>query len=61
MAELMSRWPQTIPVLLRYHMGCVGCSMAPFDTLADAIRIYNLPQQRFISELYALIPHTPAE
>jgi hybrid cluster-associated redox disulfide protein len=51
MADLMARWPQTISVLLRYHMGCVGCAMAPFDTVADTLRIYNLPADRFIADL----------
>lgn len=55
MDEVMKRWPQTIPVLLHYQMGCVGCSMSPFDTLADAIRIYNLPEDQFIKKLCAVI------
>ncbi len=54
-AEVVSRWPQTIPVFLRHHMACVGCAMAPFETLADVARIYRLHLSQFLSELQQAI------
>ncbi len=50
-AEVLSRWPQAIPVFFRHHMMCVGCAMAPFETLADVTAIYDLDLGRFFSEL----------
>lgn len=38
-------------VFLRYHMACIGCSMAAFETLAEAARIYKIPLERLVSEL----------
>jgi hypothetical protein len=32
-------------------MACVGCSMANFNTIRDAIRIYKLPRELFLKEL----------
>lgn len=26
LADLMTRWPQTIPVFIRHRMLCVGCA-----------------------------------
>lgn len=50
-AEVLSRWPQTMPVFFRHRMLCVGCAMAPFETLADVAAIYGLDLDQFFSEL----------
>ena len=50
-AEVLSRWPQTIRVFMRYRMACVGCAMASFETLAEVAEIYDLDLQEFLSEL----------
>ncbi|MBT3602473.1 MAG: DUF1858 domain-containing protein [Candidatus Latescibacteria bacterium] len=51
----MDRWPETIVVFLNKKMGCVGCSMAPFETLSEAANIYGLCCTRFINDLQARI------
>ncbi len=50
-AELLQRWPQAIPVFLRRHMACVGCTMAPFETLADVTAVYGMHLPHFLNEL----------
>lgn len=50
-AEVLSRWPQAMRVFFRHHMLCVGCAMAPFETLADVAAIYGLDLDQFFSEL----------
>jgi len=54
-ADVMDRWPETIVVFLNKKMGCVGCSMAPFETLSEAANIYGLCCTRFINDLQARI------
>lgn len=54
-AEVMDGWPQTIPVFLRHRMACVGCVMAPFETLADVAAIYGLQPSRLLDELQQTI------
>ncbi len=54
-AEVLTRWPETIPVFLRHQLACIGCVMASFDTLGDVARIYNLPLDRFLEELQQTI------
>ncbi len=51
LAELFERWPMTASVFVENRMACVGCPMAKFNTLADAIRIYSLSQEGFFQEL----------
>jgi hybrid cluster-associated redox disulfide protein len=41
-AEVLERWPQTVSVFQEFKTACVGCSMAPFDTMVDVAREYNL-------------------
>jgi hybrid cluster-associated redox disulfide protein len=56
-AEVMDRWPQTIPVFFRYRMACVGCPIAPFETMAEVAAIYGLNLSRFLNELEQIIEH----
>ena len=33
--EFLRRWPAAIPVFFEHRMACVGCSIAPYDTLEE--------------------------
>jgi hybrid cluster-associated redox disulfide protein len=50
-AELLEHCPQVIPVFIHRQLGCVGCAMAPFDTLEDVANIYDLDIDRFMKDL----------
>ena len=56
-AEVMDRWPQTIPVFFRYRMACVGCPIARFETMTEVTAIYGLNLSRFLNELEQIIGH----
>ena len=49
--EVLSRWPETIPVFLKKHMLCVGCCMSAFDTLQEAACNYGLNWNSFQFDL----------
>jgi len=49
--ELMSRWPETIKVFLRYHLLCVGCLVAPFHTISDACMEHGVDEASFRADL----------
>lgn len=51
LADLMTQWPQTIPVFVRHKMLCVGCLISPFHTVTDACEEYGLDEQVFLTEL----------
>lgn len=53
--QLLKRWPQTAEVFQRYHMACVGCALASFCRVADAIDTYHLDAQPFLAALEAVI------
>jgi hybrid cluster-associated redox disulfide protein len=50
-ADLLSRWPQLIPIFLSRQMSCVGCSMASFDTIQDVAENYHIPVDELLFDL----------
>jgi hybrid cluster-associated redox disulfide protein len=54
-AEVLDRWPQTVPVFIRHRMACVGCTIAPFETLTEVADIYQLELDDFLQELQQTI------
>lgn len=49
--EVMRRWPRTLPVFVRLKLNCVGCDMAPFETLAEVAQTYDLPLDDLLVQL----------
>jgi hybrid cluster-associated redox disulfide protein len=49
--EMLERFPASARVFIRYRMACVGCAMAPFDTLADASAAYGITPRAFLDAL----------
>ena len=50
-AALLIREPGAARVLLSHGMHCVGCAIAPFETLAEACLIYGVPLARLLEDL----------
>lgn len=55
MDEIMRQWPATIRVVLDYGMLCVGCPIAPFHTVEDAVREHDADGERFRLDVGAAI------
>ena len=49
--ETLQHWPQTAKVFLRRRMACVGCTIAPFETLGEVSKIYDINAEQFLQEL----------
>lgn len=52
LSELMTRWPQTIPVFFKYKMLCVGCMVSSFHTVEDACREHGVDDAVFRADLH---------
>ena len=50
-AALLAREPRAARVLLDHGMHCVGCAIAPFETLAEICAIYGVSLEQLIVEL----------
>jgi hybrid cluster-associated redox disulfide protein len=53
--DVMRGWPATIRVFLEFRMHCVGCPIASFHTLDDAIREHGIDRGTFLEALGACI------
>ncbi len=53
--NILKQWPETVEVFRRYSSSCVGCAIAPFCRISDAVKYYGLPQDEFLSELRQVI------
>lgn len=61
-AETLQRWPATATVFLRRRMACVGCAIAPFETLTEVGEIYAINAEQFLQELRdAALAHGPGQ
>ncbi len=49
--EIMQEWPQTISVLIRFRMHCVGCLLSTFHNAIDAAHEHGLDVSEFLVEL----------
>lgn len=57
--DVMRRWPQTLPVFVRLKLDCVGCDMAPFETLAEVAKTYDLSLDDLLSQLKQAADEAP--
>jgi hybrid cluster-associated redox disulfide protein len=55
MDEIMRLWPATIRVILDHNLLCVGCPIAPFHTVDDAVRAHGIEGDIFRKALMAAI------
>lgn len=59
--QVMNRWPQTVSLFRHYAEACVGCSLAPFCTIKEAVAEYGLSLDTFLHELQQCIDDETAE
>jgi hybrid cluster-associated redox disulfide protein len=52
-ANVLNVCPDAPRILLKRGMQCIGCSIAPFETLAEACAIYDVPLDALLAELNA--------
>jgi len=50
-AALLAREPRAARVLLDHGMHCVGCAIAPFETIAEICAIYGVSLERLLVDL----------
>ena len=54
-SETISRYPETIPVLMKTGMHCIGCPMAIQETLEEGLSAHGLDVDEVIEELNKII------
>lgn len=53
---ILEQWPETAVFFTQeLKTACVGCPIAPFDTLEDVARIYDFDLNEILSQLLEVI------
>lgn len=50
-SEVIARYPNTIPILMRSGMHCIGCPMAMQETLEQGLMAHGFDVDKVIQEL----------
>ncbi|MCX6814451.1 MAG: DUF1858 domain-containing protein [Candidatus Aenigmarchaeota archaeon] len=50
-AEVLQRFPQTMPVFGKYGMHCIGCSMSAFETIEQGALAHRIDVKKFVDDL----------
>jgi hybrid cluster-associated redox disulfide protein len=50
-AALLAKDPRAARVLLDHGMHCVGCAIAPFETLSEICTIYGVSLEQLLADL----------
>lgn len=58
--EVVTRYPETIPVLARYGVGCTACSASQYDDLETGARVHGLDLAQLLAELNATVHASPS-
>jgi hybrid cluster-associated redox disulfide protein len=53
--SLFERWPRTVQVFIQHQMACPGCYLAGFESLAGALRVYQIAPEPFLADLKQII------
>lgn len=58
-ADVLLQRPLAARILVQHRMHCVGCAIAPFETLGDACEIYGVSLVDLLVELNATTKESP--
>jgi iron-sulfur cluster assembly protein len=62
--EIVARYPQVVPVFLKYGLHCVGCRVSPFETIEEGSMGHGMPKdvfEKMIVEANELVTNSKAE
>lgn len=42
MQDIVDTYPEVIPILLEYGLGCIGCGLSSVETLEEGVMVHGL-------------------
>ncbi|MEM4703261.1 MAG: DUF1858 domain-containing protein [Candidatus Pacearchaeota archaeon] len=49
--QVLSQYPETVDVFLKYNMHCVGCSVGRYETIEQGALAHGLDPDKLVKEL----------
>ncbi|WP_277998771.1 DUF1858 domain-containing protein [Moorella sulfitireducens (nom. illeg.)] len=53
--EVVSKYPQTVPVFMEHGMGCLGCAAARFENIEQGARAHGIDIDSLIAALNMVV------
>jgi hydroxylamine reductase len=51
MGELVSRYPQSSEILMKYGFHCIGCMISPYESLEAGAAVHGIPLEKFLKDI----------
>jgi len=52
---IVSRFPETVPVFMKYGFHCLGCAMASFENLEQGASAHGIDVKKFVEDLNKVV------
>lgn len=49
--EVVSKYPETVPVFMQHGMGCLGCAAARFENIEQGALAHGIDVDKLIEDL----------
>lgn len=53
--EVVSKHPETVEVLMKSGMGCLGCGMAQMETIEQGAKAHGIDVKKLIDDLNKIL------
>lgn len=60
-AEVVQKYPQTVPVFLAHGLMCFGCAIARFENIEQGAVAHGIDVDALLKDLNAAVSEQPAE
>lgn len=60
-AEVVQKYPQTVPVFLAHGLMCFGCAVARFENVEQGALAHGIDVDALMKDLNAAVAEQPAE
>lgn len=54
-SEVVQKFPETIEVFMKHGLGCVGCSAARYENIAQGAAVHGIDADKLIADLNAAV------
>jgi hybrid cluster-associated redox disulfide protein len=51
MGELISTYPQSSEILMKYGFHCIGCMISPYESLEAGAAVHGIPLEKVLKEI----------
>ncbi|HEY3276274.1 MAG TPA: DUF1858 domain-containing protein [Syntrophorhabdaceae bacterium] len=54
--DVVTRYPESVPVFEEHGLGCVGCRAALFETIEEGAKIHGINVEALLKDLNNVVP-----